>query len=101
MLPTKDIETVQVEEEVSVNLKIFPEGFVIVNALPPLLPVPLFRAVITVAFPCLVVIKKTVFVLTRALEDNTELTYKCPTIPIPNKVRSSVPPEETDLSPVD
>ena len=101
MLPTKDIETWQAEAEVSVNLKIFPEGFVIVNALPPPLPPPLFRDVITVLFPYLVVIKKTVFVLTTALEVNTELTYKCPTIPVPNKFRSRVPPEESDLSPVD
>lgn len=101
MPPTKDIETLQALLEVSVNLKIFADGFVIVNDLPPPLPLALFRDVMVVAFPCLVVIKKIVLVLITALEVKTEVTYKCPTIPVPNKLRSSVPPEESDLIPVD
>ena len=101
MPPTKDIETVQSLLEVSVNLKVFAEGFVIVNDLLLVLPSALFRDVITVLFPCLVAIKKIVLVLIAALAVNTEVTYKCPTTPVPNKSRSSVPPEERVLSPVD
>lgn len=101
MPPTKDIETVQALPEVSVNLKMFADGFVIVNDLPPLLPLALFRDVMVAAFPCLVAIKKIVLVLMAALEVKVEVTYKCPTIPVPNKSRSSVPPEESVLSPVD
>ena len=75
-MPIKDIDTLHAELLVSVNLKMLAEGLVIVKFLPPLEPLSPFSSVIAVLLPCLVAMKKVLWVRTKAFDMRVLVTYK-------------------------